>query len=63
MQTEPEDMSKYLIIKDICSWWFALGVQLSITEEYFASFTFATIADLIAKAKKFINSFWMEGPR
>jgi hypothetical protein len=40
----------------MCSWWLASGVQSSITEKYFASFTFSMIADFIAVARQFINS-------
>jgi hypothetical protein len=57
MQIELEDVSSYLIIKDIRSWWLALGVQSSRTKNYFAWFTFPIIVDLIAVANKLINSF------
>jgi len=57
MEIVSEDESTYFIIKDICSWWLASGVQSSMIEKYFGLFIFLTISDLIAEARKCINSF------
>ena len=63
MQTESEDVSTYLKIKDNCSWWLASGVQSRITEKYFDVFTLFIISDLIAAARRLIISFWIPWPR